>query len=103
MKLYIINFYTKIPKWMKNRYFLSVVIFCMWITFFDTNSILVQANKRSDIKKIEDDIKYYVREIEQDQKLLNTIRTDSLTLDLEKYFREVLFLSKKNEEVFIIE
>ena len=41
--------------------------------------------------------------IDQDQKLLNTIRTDSLTLDLEKYFREVLFLSKKNEEVFIIE
>ena len=103
MKLYKINFYTKIPKWMKNRYFLSVVIFCIWIIFFDTNSILVQANKRSDIKKIEDDIKYYVREIEQDQKLLNTIRTDSLTLDLEKYFREVLFLSKKNEEVFIIE
>ncbi len=88
---------------MKNRYFLSVIIFCIWIIFFDTNSILVQANKRNDIKKIEDDIKYYVREIEQDQKLLNTIRTDSLTLDLEKYFREVLFLSKKNEEVFIIE
>ena len=103
MKQSIINFYTKIPKWMKNRYFLSVVIFCIWIIFFDTNSILVQANKRNDIKKIEDDIKYYVREIEQDQKLLNTIRTDSLTLDLEKYFREVLFLSKKNEEVFIIE
>ena len=103
MKLYIINFYTKIPKWMKNRYFLSVVIFCIWIIFFDTNSILVQANKRNDIKKIEDDIKYYVREIEQDQKLLNTIRTDSLTPDLEMYFREVLFLSKKNEELFIIE
>ncbi|MAQ31575.1 MAG: septum formation initiator [Flavobacteriales bacterium] len=103
MKQYIIRFYTKIPRWIKNRYFLSVVIFCTWIIFFDTNSILVQANKQNDINKLESDIEYYIREIEQDQKLLNIIRTDSLTLDLEKYFREVLFLSKKNEEVFIIE
>ena len=95
MKQYIIRFYTKIPRWIKNRYFLSVVIFCTWIIFFDTNSILVQANKQNDINKLESDIEYYIREIEQDQKLLNIIRTDSLTLDLEKYFREVLFLSKK--------
>ena len=91
------------PNLIKNRYFLSAVVFCLWISFFDTNSVIVQRNKNKEIKKIKEDVDYYNEEIKQDQKLLDLINSDSLTYDLEKYFREVLFLSKKNEEVFIVE
>ncbi len=95
--------YSKLPKWIKNRYFASTFLFFIWILFFDINSILVQINQTQEIKKLKNDISYYEEEIKKDTEIINTISKDSLTPDLEKYLREILFLSKKNEEIFIIE
>ena len=103
MKQKIINLYNTIPRWFKNRYFLSCFIFFLWILFFDTNSIMIQISQKKEIKQIENDIDYYKKEIEKDTETINVISKDSLTPSLEKYLREVLFLSKKNEEIFIIE
>ena len=102
MKQKIKELYHKTPNWLKNRYFLSAIIFFIWIFFFDTYSILVQINQKKDMNKITQDIEYYKEEIYKDQEIINTIQTDSLTPDFEKYLREVMFLSKKNEEIFII-
>ena len=81
---------------------LSAIIFAVWIIFFDTNSFIFQMEQKDEINKIYEDIDYYQREIDKDQELLNILTTDTLTPKLEKYFREILFLSKKNEEIFII-
>ena len=91
------------PKWVKNKYFLSGFIFFIWIAFFDTHSVKNQIKKERQIKKIEQDIKYYNKETEQDLKLIQILSQDTLTEELEKYFREKMFLSKKNEEIFMIE
>tara|TARA_B100000579_G_scaffold435767_1_gene459871 strand:- start:1408 stop:1716 length:309 start_codon:yes stop_codon:yes gene_type:complete len=92
----------KIPKWIKNRYFLSGFIFIIWMTFFDTSSILVKHRKSEEIKKLKKDIEYYKQEIKKDQKVIDILSSDTLTPELEKYLREELFLSKKNEEIFIV-
>lgn len=95
--------YRMLTKWSKNRYFLSGFLFLIWIIFFDTHSIKNQIKKERQIKKIEQDIKYYSNEIEQDLELIHILSQDTLSEELEKYFREKMFLSKKNEEVFMIE
>ena len=95
--------YKKTPKWMKNKYFLSGLIFCLWIVFFDTHSIKNQIKKTQQIKKIKQDINYYKKEIQTDDKTIKSLSADTLSKELEKYFREEMFLSKKNEEIFIIE
>ena len=102
MKKIIKETYHKLPNWLRNKYTLSAIIFAIWISFFDTNSLTVQMTQKKEIHKIYKDIEYYKGEIQQDQELINILLTDSLTPDFEKYLREVLFLSRKNEEIFII-
>ena len=94
--------YKKLPYWLKNRYSLSAIIFAIWILFFDTNSVLVQIDQKKEINKINNDIDYYQSEIQKDQKIIDVITTDSLTPFFEKYLREELFLSRIDEEIFII-
>ena len=103
MKQRIINIYEQIPSWLKNRYFISAVLFLIWMLFFDANSMLVQIEQKKEIQKTKKDIEYYKQEIVKDKKIIDVLSQDSLTAELEKYFRENLFLSEKNEEIFIIE
>ena len=92
----------QIPNWITNRYFISVVVFLIWMSFFDTNSFLRQLQKKSQIYDMQNDIKYYTKEIKKDQEMIELLSQDSLTPELEKLFREELFLSRNNEEIFII-
>ncbi|MAQ69630.1 MAG: septum formation initiator [Flavobacteriales bacterium] len=103
MKKKIKELYQKSPNWVKNGYFVSAIIFVIWILFFDTNSILKNIERENKINQLKTDIEYYKTEIKKDKALINVISQDSLTEDLEKYFREQLLLSKKNEEIFIVE
>ena len=99
----IAKLYKVTPKWIKNKYFLSGFLFFIWIVFFDTHSIRNQIKKERQIQATEKDIKYYNNEIKHDSELIKILSQDTLTDELEKYFREKMFLSKKNEEIFIIE
>ena len=103
MKHKILERYRQLPNWLKNRYFISVFCFLIWIFFFDKNSIITQIDQSKQIHNIEQDKKYYKKEIKQDKEIINIIAQDSLTPQLEKYLREKLLLSKDNEEIFIIE
>ena len=91
-----------LPSWIKNKYLVSFFLFSIWILFLH-HSVVNQFKKRSQIKIIENDIRFFNEEIMKDQKIINLLSSDTLSDELEKYFREKLFLSKKNEEIFMIE
>ena len=55
------------------------------------------------IPQLKQDIIYYQDEIKKDNLIIDIVSNDTLTPKLEKYLRENLFLSKNDEEVFIIE
>tara|TARA_B100000530_G_C15737676_1_gene400370 strand:- start:338 stop:649 length:312 start_codon:yes stop_codon:yes gene_type:complete len=103
MKKKIKDLHEKLPSWLKNGYFISAIIFFIWILFFDTNSILKNIEREHKINQLKTDVEYYKNEIKKDKSVINVISQDSLTEELEKYFREQLLLSKKNEEIFIVE
>ena len=103
MKKKIKDLYQKTPGWLKNGYFISAILFFIWILFFDTNSILKNIERENKINQLKTDIEYYENEIKKDKAVIQVISEDSLTEELEKYFREQLLLSKKNEEIFIVE
>ena len=103
MRKKINQLYNKIPNRVKNRHIISCLIFLVWIVFFDANSIRTQINQKQEINKLNTDINYYKKEIKKDTETINIIAQDTLTPSLEKYLREKLFLSRKNEEIFIIE
>lgn len=103
MRKKIKDLYQKIPNWLKNGYLISAIIFFIWIFFFDTNSILTNIEKEQKINQLKTDVEYYKNEIKKDKNAIQIISQDSLTEELETYFREQLLLSKKNEEIFIVE
>tara|TARA_B100001079_G_scaffold159261_1_gene136534 strand:+ start:1101 stop:1400 length:300 start_codon:yes stop_codon:yes gene_type:complete len=87
-------------KFLKNSYAIIIIIFVIWMIFFDSNSILVHNELNNDINDLNNQKEYYKNEIERDNIELNQIKTDS---GLEKYAREKLFMKRDNEEIFIIE
>ncbi len=68
--------------------------------FFDSNSLIVHFRYENEILNLKNKKEYYLREIENDNKELKMIESDS---GIEKYAREKLFMKKEQEDIFIIE
>lgn len=85
---------------MSNKYVLILLIFAIWMLFFDANSYLVHRELNKEINDLEKNIDYFKNEIADDKEFLR--RLDDST-ELEKFAREQYYLKKENEDIFIIE
>ena len=82
------------------KYLLILGAFIIWITFIDTNSLLIHAELNREIKKLKSRKDALTEEIDKDQKLIEKLENiDSL----EHYGRVNYNLKKDNEDIFIIE
>ena len=91
---------SKILNLLKKTYIIIIILFVIWMIFFDTNSLLMHFELNKKIKKLENQKTYYQNEIKKDRASINEIESDS---GIEKYAREKLFMKKENEEIFLIE
>ncbi len=91
---------SKIFNLLKKTYVIIILFFVVWMTFFDTNSLLMHFELNEKIKKLQNQKIYYQNEIKKDRASINEIESDS---GIEKYAREKLFMKKENEEIFLIE
>ena len=90
----------KIPSLFKNMYFIIIMLFIIWMLFFDSNSWLVHRELNKKVYKLENQKDFYIDGIKKDKEELAKMKTDS---GLEEYAREKLFMKKEDEEIFIIE
>ncbi|MAU25527.1 MAG: septum formation initiator [Flavobacteriaceae bacterium] len=90
----------KIPSLFKNIYFIIIMLFIIWMLFFDSNSWLVHRELNKKVYKLENQKDFYIDGIKKDKEELSKMKTDS---GLEEYAREKLFMKKEDEEIFIIE
>jgi len=90
----------KLPKLMKNRYFIAAAIFLVWIAFFDQNNLITQIQYRLELNKLEEEREFYQEEIKQIRADLKELKTNPKTL--EKFAREKYLMKKDEEEVFVI-
>ena len=82
------------------KYLVILSAFLIWMTFLDTNSLLIHAELNREIKKLKSRKDALAEEIKKDQKLIKKLENiDSL----EHYGRENYNLKKDNEDIFIIE
>ncbi|GGZ78464.1 FtsB family cell division protein [Algibacter mikhailovii] len=84
----------------KNIFLLILVVFAIWMLFFDANSWLIHHELNTEINDLEDEKEYYKKEIEKDKKDLKKLSTDE---GLEKFAREEYYMKRDNEDIFIIE
>ena len=82
------------------KYLVILIAFIFWMTFLDTNSLLIHAELNREIKKLKKRKDALTEEIVKDQRLIK--RLENLD-SLEHYGREKYNLKKQNEDIFIIE
>lgn len=85
----------------KNKYFVSALVFVVWISFIDRNDLFTQYGRKQELKKLETSKNYYEAEITSTKKELQDLTNNSTVL--EKIAREKFFLKRPNEDVFMIE
>ena len=90
-------------KWVKifsNKYLLIVILFSIWMFFFDTNSYFIHNELNNSIESLENNKDIYKDEIKKDKIFINKMKDSN---EVEKYAREKYYLKKENEDIYIIE
>lgn len=85
---------------LSNKYLLLLLVFGVWMLFFDSNSWLVHRELNQEIDKLKNSTGYYQKEIQEDSALINQLNNAE---GLERYAREKYFMKRNREEVYIIE
>lgn len=83
-----------------NKYTITIIVFFVWMVFFDNTSFLVVNELNGDIKKYENQLDYYKAEYEKNDGFYKKLMTNKD--EKEKYARENYFMKKPNEEIFIL-
>ncbi len=90
----------KIPSFLKNKYALTALLFVIWLSFFDRNNFISQYSDRQELKKIQSDKAFYLKEITQNKEDMDDLMSDKE--HLEKYGRERYMMKKDDEDIFLI-
>ena len=90
----------KIPNYLKNKYLIAIVLFIVWITFFDNFNLIKQSKIKKNIKQLEENKKFYIQEIIKDSAEYYDLLNDAEKR--EKFAREKFLMKKEDEDVYII-
>jgi cell division protein DivIC len=94
-------FIMRVTKLLKNKYILALLIFIVWVSFFDQNNLVDRYVSYRNILQLEKDKQYFRNRIEQDSQRMKELITDND--NLEKFAREQYLMKRENEDIFIIE
>ncbi|MAM28369.1 MAG: septum formation initiator [Flavobacteriaceae bacterium] len=83
-----------------STYILIIVLFIVWMIFFDTNSYFIHKELNDEIEALEENKEFYQEEIGKDKEFLDKMKDSN---EIEKFAREKYFLKKEGEDIFIIE
>ncbi|MBP1677804.1 MAG: Septum formation initiator [Bacteroidetes bacterium] len=83
-----------------NKYLLVLLVFGVYVTFFDQHSFLQRWESNRKLKQLEKDYNYYQDLIKKDKEELYRLQHDDKYL--EKFAREHYHMKKSDEEIYII-
>ena len=89
-----------IQKFILNKYTITVVLFLVWMIFFDSTSFLVVNDLNKEINRYEEQLDYYKTEYEKNSQFYNKLMNNKN--EKEKFARENYFMKKPDEEIFIL-
>jgi cell division protein FtsB len=84
-----------------NFYVLAIVVFIVWIFFFDRNDILSQYKMGSQLDELKQQKKFFEKGIAHEKQEASELFDDNKKL--EKYAREHYLMRKDSEDVYFIE
>ena len=84
----------------RNKYLLVLVIFAVWLVFFDVNNLVVRSRLLKEARQLRNDCEYYRQRIINDSTRLSELMKDAESL--EKFAREQYLMKRDNEDIFVI-
>lgn len=90
----------KFIKLISNKYFIILLLFLVWMFFFDENSYLNHRELNQEINKLEDANDYYREQVKGDSNVINNLNNPD---SLERYAREQYKMKRENEDIYLIE
>ena len=96
----VVAIWKKIRPWVRNKYIITILIFIIWLLFFDNNNLVDRIKEINHLRQLEKDRKYYLERIDKDSKSLQQLKTNNK--NLEKFAREKYLMKKDNEDIFVV-
>jgi cell division protein DivIC len=90
----------RIPKFFRNFYFITGMLFLVWMLFFDSNDFITQYKMSRELRNKEQDKEYYLEKMEEVQQDREELMGNPALL--EKFAREKYLMRRPGEDVFII-
>lgn len=91
----------KLPSIFKNFFFLTSVLFLIWMFFINSMDVFSVLKLKSKLSELKDQKEYYLQKIENVKKDREALLNNEELL--EKFARENYLMKKPNEDVFIVE
>lgn len=90
----------RIPAFLKNKYFITTVVFLVLMIFLDRNNLISQYKLRKELHGLREELRFYREQAAKDSIELNRLLSDSL--ELEKLGREKYMMKRDSEDIYII-
>lgn len=84
----------------RNKYFVTALIFIVWIGIFDQNNLWERYRMKRQINELEGQKEHYIEEIEQNNRKLEELKSNPA--NLEKFAREEYLMKRENEVIFVV-
>ncbi len=88
-------------QFLKNKYFIAIAIFTIWMTFFDPYNLRTQWYLNQEIIRLSKQLQFYQQINEQLRKERQLLTSSKAAL--ESYAREYYLFKKENEDLYLIE
>lgn len=85
---------------LRNKYFLTVIGFLVWMLFIDRNDLPTQWKRVKELRTLQQSENAMDKQISDTKQELELLKTNPSTL--EKYAREKYMMKKDNEDLYII-
>jgi cell division protein FtsB len=89
-----------IAKIVINKYFITLLVFVVYMIFFDDYNIRQRQEQEEQMHRLEKEKEFYNKEIAKNLEMEKLLNSDSSLL--EKIAREEYYMRKSNEDVFLV-
>lgn len=97
----IMTLLSRIPSWLRNKYFVAIAVFAAIMLFFDKNDIFTQMGRKKQLRELEESREYYSDQISSERKELEQLKSNPGIL--EKFAREKYLMKRDNEDLYLIQ
>ena len=92
--------FSRIPRWLRNKYLITALGFLAWMCFVDRNDLPTQWKRVKELRTLQQSERAMDKQISDTKQELELLKTNPSTL--EKYAREKYMMKRDNEDLFIV-